>query len=78
MKVKEAVSLSQQKSALAGNSAARREVLKEARLLEERDRLRELEERAIDDRCYEGVVRWRAEQQRAWGDAADGTEPENP
>ncbi|WP_108812278.1 DUF5681 domain-containing protein [Sphingorhabdus sp. Alg231-15] len=78
MKVLEAVLLAQQKSALAGNSAAQREVLKHARLLEQRELLRELHERERQEEDFKAALRWKEEQERIWAKAKDGCEPDDP
>lgn len=78
MKVLEAVLLAQQRSALAGNSAAQREVLKQARLLEERELLREQHQREMEEEYFKGVLRWKTEQERIWAAAKEGCEPDNP
>lgn len=78
MKVLEAVLLAQQKSALAGNSAAQREVLKQARLLEERELLREQHQREMEEEYFKGVLRWKTEQERIWAAAKEGCEPDEP
>ncbi len=78
MKVLEAILLAQQKSALAGNSAAQRDVLKEARLLEERAYLREQHQRERQEKDFKAALRWKAEQERIWAKAKEGCEPDDP
>lgn len=78
MKVLEAISLAQQKSALAGNSAAQREILKEARLLEEREQLREQHQRETQEKNFKGMLQWKADQVRIWAAAEEGCEPDEP
>lgn len=78
MKVLEAISLAQQKSALAGNSAAQREILKQARLLEERELMRERHQSELEEKRFKGALQWKAKQARIWAKAKKGCEPDNP
>ncbi|WP_430417304.1 DUF5681 domain-containing protein [Parasphingorhabdus sp.] len=78
MKVLEAISLAQQKSALAGNSAAQREILKEARLLEEREFLCAQHQLKMDRKNFKDVLKWKSEQKRIWAGVEQGSEPDNP